>query len=261
MAFTVSLSPASSDQVTVAYATSGGTATSGTDFTAASGTLTFAANETSKTVSVETTDDSDDEENETFTLTLSSPTNATLGDSTATGTINDDDGEVVPLTAEFQNVPAAHDGSTAFTLRVLFSEDLAPGGSGRKLARALTLKGATAGTVRRVNERRDLYEFPVQPSGTTAVTVSLSATTDCAADDAVCTADGKALSQAVSVTVAGPGGHSRPQRVRCERDRGVCGRVHGVRCRQRAATRSRSSTPLRGARRRAGPTSRRRRGR
>ena len=202
--FTVSLSEASSDTVTVAYATSGGTATSGTDFTAASGTLTFAANETSKTVSVATTDDTVDEENETFTLTLSSPTNATLGDSTATGTINDDDGEVVPLTAEFQNVPAAHDGSTAFTLRVLFSEDLAPGGSGRKLARALALTGATAGTVRRVNERRDLYEFPLRPSGTTAVTVSLSATTDCAADDALCTADGKALSQAVSVTVAGP---------------------------------------------------------
>ena len=202
--FTVSLARSSSLQVTVAYATAGGTATSGTDFTAASGTLTFAASETSKTVSVATTDDAAGEENETFTLTLSSPTNAALTDATATGTINDDDGEVVPLTAAFQNVPAAHDGSTAFTLQVLFSEALAPGGSGRKLAQALTLTGATRGTVRRVNERRDLYQFPVQPSGTAAVTVALSATSDCAASDAVCTADGKALSQAVSVTVAGP---------------------------------------------------------
>ena len=202
--FTVSLAPASSDQVTVAYATSGGTATSGTDFTAASGTLTFAANETSKTVSVATTDDATDEANETFTLTLSSPTNATLGTATATGTINDDDdGEVVvPLTAAFQNVPATHDGSTAFTLQVLFSEALAPGGSGRKLAQALTLTGATRGTVRRVNERRDLYQFPVQPSGTAAVTVALSATSDCAASDAVCTADGKALSNEPRATVA-----------------------------------------------------------
>ena len=83
--FTVSLSAASSQQVTVQYATSGGTAASGTDFTAASGTLTFVANETSKTVSVSTTNDSLDEENETFTLTLSSPTHATLGDATATG--------------------------------------------------------------------------------------------------------------------------------------------------------------------------------
>ncbi len=202
--FTVSLSRSNSDPVTVAYATSGGTATSGTDFTAASGTLTFGASETSKTVSVATTVDALDEESETFTLTLSSPTNATLEDSTATGTIEDDESDVVPLTAEFQNVPAAHDGSSAFTLRVLFSEALAPGGSGRKLARGLTLTGATRGEVRRVNERRDLYHFPVRPSGTDAVTVSLSATTDCTADDAVCTADGKALSQAVSVTVAGP---------------------------------------------------------
>ena len=91
--FTVSLSAASSQQVTVQYATSGVTAQSGTDFTAASGTLTFAANETSKTVSVATTADAADEENETFTLTLSSPTNATLGDATATGTINDDEPE------------------------------------------------------------------------------------------------------------------------------------------------------------------------
>ena len=89
--FTVSLSPASGRQVTVDYATSSGTATSGTDFTAAPGTLTFAANETSKTVSVRTTEDLIKEEDETFTLTLSSPTNATLGDATATGTISDDD--------------------------------------------------------------------------------------------------------------------------------------------------------------------------
>ena len=89
--FTVSLSAASSQQATVQYATADGTAESGADFTAASGTLTFAANETSKTVSVATTADAADEDNETFTLTLSSPTNAVLGDATATGTIVNDD--------------------------------------------------------------------------------------------------------------------------------------------------------------------------
>ena len=87
--FTVSLSAASSEPVTVAYATSSGAAESGTDFTAASGTLKLAANAMSETVRVSTTDDTMDEDDETFTLTLTSPTNATLDDATATGTIRD----------------------------------------------------------------------------------------------------------------------------------------------------------------------------
>ena len=95
--FTVSLSAASGRQVTVQYATSDGTAESGTDFTAASGTLTFEPNETSKTVSVPTTGDSEEEEDETFALTLSNPADATLGDATATGTIVDDDESPPPI--------------------------------------------------------------------------------------------------------------------------------------------------------------------
>ncbi|MFX8327835.1 Calx-beta domain-containing protein, partial [Acinetobacter baumannii] len=52
LTFTVTLSSASVQTVTVDYATVNGTALSGSDFVAASGTLTFAAGETSKTVSV-----------------------------------------------------------------------------------------------------------------------------------------------------------------------------------------------------------------
>ena len=96
--FTVSLSEASDEQVTVDYATSNGTAESGTDFTAGSGTLTFSANDTSETVRVETADDSADEEDETFTLTLSNPAGATLDDAEATGTIEDDDEALAALT-------------------------------------------------------------------------------------------------------------------------------------------------------------------
>ena len=100
--FTVTLSVASSNEVTVAYATSNGTgagaATAGEDYTLTNGTLTFPANSTaSRTIAVPITDDAvDEEEEETFTLTLSSASNATLagGQSTlaATGTITDDDG-------------------------------------------------------------------------------------------------------------------------------------------------------------------------
>ena len=91
--FTVTLSPASGQQVTVAYAdTLTGTATSGTDYTAlTAGTLTFAASETSKTLDLSVTGDTIDEPNETVIVKLSSPTNATIATRIGTGTITDDD--------------------------------------------------------------------------------------------------------------------------------------------------------------------------
>ena len=76
------------------YATSDGTATAGADYTADSGTLSFAIGETEKTVSVDVLDDTHDEGSETMTFTLSNPVpsaTAKLGDATATGTINNSD--------------------------------------------------------------------------------------------------------------------------------------------------------------------------
>ena len=78
--FAVSLSRAASGTMTVDYATSDGSATAGADYTAASGTLTFAAGETEKTVSVPVLDDSIDEGEETFTLRLSNATGAHIAD-------------------------------------------------------------------------------------------------------------------------------------------------------------------------------------
>ncbi len=90
--FTVSLSAASGRQATVAYARTGGTATSGTDYTAlAAGTLTFAAGTTTRTIDVTVTGDATDEPDETVVVTLSTPTNATLATAVGTGTIVDDD--------------------------------------------------------------------------------------------------------------------------------------------------------------------------
>ena len=103
--FTVSISAASGEAVTVAYATSGDTATAGEDYTETTGTLTFAANSVaSQTISVPVTDDAvDEDEEETFTLTLSNAQGASLsgGGSTlaVTGTITDDDDPAV--TASF----------------------------------------------------------------------------------------------------------------------------------------------------------------
>ena len=93
LTYTVTLSPASNNQVTVAYAQgSGGSATSGTDYTAlSSGTLTFTAGQTSKMITLSVTGDDTDEPDETVEVTLSSPTNATISTATGTGTITDDD--------------------------------------------------------------------------------------------------------------------------------------------------------------------------
>ena len=91
LAFAVTLSRAPSGTVTVDYATADGTATAGSDYTARSGTLTFAAGETGKTVSVPVLDDAHDEGSETLTLTLSSPSGAYIEDGVATGTINNSD--------------------------------------------------------------------------------------------------------------------------------------------------------------------------
>ncbi len=90
--FTVTLSPDSSQTVTVDYATSDGTAVSPGDYTNSSNTLTFTPGDTEKFINVAISTDGDDESDETFTVTLSNPSNAAILDETAVGTIIDDDG-------------------------------------------------------------------------------------------------------------------------------------------------------------------------
>ena len=88
---TVTLSPASKGPVTVSYATQDGFAQSGSDYLAASGTLTFAAGETSKTIAVSVVGDTVSEDNEGFAVNLGTPAGATLADGQGYVTILDDD--------------------------------------------------------------------------------------------------------------------------------------------------------------------------
>ena len=113
--FEVSLSQASSEAVTADYTTADATAEAGTDYTAVSGTLTFAAGTTaSQTIEVAITDDPDDEEEqETFTVVLSHAANAQLGDARATGTIADNDDPVVVVTFGAAGDTAAEGGDAA----------------------------------------------------------------------------------------------------------------------------------------------------
>jgi hypothetical protein len=76
---------------TVQWATSDGTATAGSDYTAASGTVTFNPGVTSQQVVVTLLPDTLDEVNETFNVNLSSPTNGVISDNLGVATITDDD--------------------------------------------------------------------------------------------------------------------------------------------------------------------------
>ena len=95
LSFPVTLSDSAGVPITVAYATADGTARAGEDYTSMSGTLTFAAGETSLAINVAVMADPRPEHDETFSIRLSNPVNASLGNATATGTIADDDTEQV----------------------------------------------------------------------------------------------------------------------------------------------------------------------
>ena len=108
LAFAVTLTRAASRALTVDYATSDGSAQAGVDYTAASGTLTFQAGESSKTVEVSVLDDAHDEGEETLTLTLSSASGGLLTDGEATGTIENRDPLPRALLARFGRAAAVH---------------------------------------------------------------------------------------------------------------------------------------------------------
>jgi hypothetical protein len=96
--FTVTLSPASSQNVTVNCATANGTATAGSDYTAIpSMQLIFSPGETMKAVNVTVIGDTTIEPEETFTVNLSGASNAQISESQGVGTIINDDGAVVVI--------------------------------------------------------------------------------------------------------------------------------------------------------------------
>ena len=115
LVFAVTLSPASSREVTVDYEFAPGTATENADYGGPlSGTVTFAPGETAKEIALELVDDEVDEEDETVTLALSAPRGATLAGADATGTIRDDDLPRVTVATEADEV--AEGGDAAFVL-------------------------------------------------------------------------------------------------------------------------------------------------
>ena len=121
--FTVRLNVSSGEQVTVDYATADGTAAMGSDYTAASGALTFAPGETAKPITVMIADDAVDEDDESFSVTLSEAVNASIEQPAAAGTIEDDDTRGVRVSRTALLV--AEGGNSTYTV-VLSSQPTGP---------------------------------------------------------------------------------------------------------------------------------------
>jgi subtilisin family serine protease len=119
--FTVSLSAPSAQTVTVNYATANGTASAGSDYVAASGTLSFPPSSTSQSVSVTVNGDTTTESNETFFVNLSGATDATIADTQGVGTINDDDVALPTLSINDVSVMEFNSGTTSANFTVSLS--------------------------------------------------------------------------------------------------------------------------------------------
>ena len=207
--FVVTLNPASYESVSVNYATSDGSATAGDDYTSKTGTITFNAGETTKTVQVAIIDDAVDDNNETLTLTLSNASGADINGAQATGTITNS--EPAPLTATFSNVPGSHDGSTWFTFDLAFSENVKAGYRKIRDHAFTTSGGDVTKAKRKVQGSNQTWTIRVLPDGNGAVTITLPETTGCDADGAICTHDSRKLSGTVELTVNGPEQQSQEQ--------------------------------------------------
>jgi probable HAF family extracellular repeat protein len=116
--FTVTLSPASSQPVTVAYSTANGSATAGSDYQSTSGTVTFAAGQTTASIPVLVNGDRAGEANEAFLVNLSQAEGAHVADAQGVGTIVDDEPRVT-INSVTKN--EGNSGTTPFVFAVSLS--------------------------------------------------------------------------------------------------------------------------------------------
>ena len=113
-----------------------------------------------------------------------------------------------PLYGGFREAPETHDGSATFTVELHFSENPDLGFQAVK-DHVLNLTNGSVTRAQRINPSGDepnrAWTITVQPDGNDNIAIVLPATTDCSAQGAVCTTEGKMLSNRSTATVAGPG--------------------------------------------------------
>ena len=113
-----------------------------------------------------------------------------------------------PLTAALHDLPSYHNGQNAFTFEMRFSEAPRPDFSYTTVRdHAFTVTGGSVTYVRRLEPGKNVrWEITVTPGSSADVTIALNATTDCEANGAICTEDGRPLSATLEFTVSGPSG-------------------------------------------------------
>ena len=138
-------------------------------------------------------------------------------DCEAQGAICTDDGTMLssplkftvkgpPLTASFESVPTSHNGSGEFRFRIAFSEEFSLSYKTLRDDHVFTVEGGKVTGARRLVKGSNIgWEIVVKPDSNGDVTITLPATTDCEAQGAICTEDGRMLSNRLELTVSGPG--------------------------------------------------------
>ena len=162
----------------------------GTDIDGATGsTYTLTSSEQGKTIQVKVTF-TDDRENAEALTSIATAAVAAAPE---------------PLTVRLKAAaPATHDGSSEFTFEIEFSEEF--GISYATLRdHAFTVTGGSVEKAQRTDKPSNIpWLIEIKPQGNGDVTIELPATTDCDAEGAICTSDGRMLSNEVKLTVTGP---------------------------------------------------------
>ena len=169
-------------------------ANDGTSDTAISGatnsTYTLIAADEGKTIKVRVSFTDDAGHGETLT-------------SAATGIVA---AALLPLTVSLENNPATHNGTDVFTFEIRFSEEF-PLSFRTLKVHALQVTGGTVKKARRVDNSSDIHwRITVRPDADGNVSIVLPVTDDCDDQGAICTRDGRKLSNGLEFTVVGPGG-------------------------------------------------------
>ena len=203
----------------VSYETMDGTATMGEDYERTSGLLVFKG-ESSKMILVPIIFDRENEDTETMTLVLTSPTGAVFkeGQGVATGIIvnypvrnQPTEGasnatEADPLTASFcvGHPGGAMTESSAFNVPdCTFSADVEITPEDMR-DHALLVSGGTVTDAAGVDDRKDLWELTVEPAGPGPVSILVPQDRACTETGALCTADGRSLTVSLALRVPGP---------------------------------------------------------